>query len=185
MAHRRTPRHHRPGPVRRPHRRHHARHHHLLLRHRTTRPAAAAPTGGRPAHRHLAAAYSVTALLLAGVAASTGARVVLLNATYTHRAERPDGGLWPEDTPQRVDNWNTLLTKVAAAHPKKPKNLDLKKVVCPGGTFTWNINGLKIRSDGLHFTPDSVKRIIAPWLLPQLKNSPPPLIDYRHAGTDR
>jgi hypothetical protein len=100
-----------------------------------------------------------------GITASKGARVVLLKATYTHRAERPDGGLWPEDTPQRVDAWNTLL----ATHPKHPTILNLTEVVCPGGTFTWTVNGLKIRSDGLHFTPDGVKQIIAPWLLPQLK----------------
>ncbi|MFF5232409.1 acyltransferase family protein [Dactylosporangium sp. NPDC000521] len=103
------------------------------------------------------------------IAAGNGATVVLLNATYTRRAERPDGGLWPEDTPQRVDAWNALLAKTAAAHPKHPKVLNLNKVVCPGGTFTWTVNGLKIRSDGLHFTPEGVKKIIAPWLLPQLK----------------
>jgi hypothetical protein len=25
-----------------------------------------------------------------------------------------------------------------------------------------------VRSDGLHFTPEGVRRVIAPWLLPQL-----------------
>ncbi|WP_433046867.1 acyltransferase family protein [Dactylosporangium sp. CS-033363] len=103
------------------------------------------------------------------IAAGNGARVVLLDAAYTHRAERPDGGLWPEDTPERVDAWNTLLGEVAAAHPRHPLVLDLKKVVCPAGVFTWNVNGLKVRSDGLHFTPDGVKQVIAPWLLPQLR----------------
>jgi hypothetical protein len=103
------------------------------------------------------------------IAASHGARVVLLTATYTHRAERPDGGLWPEDTPERVDTWNALVATVAAAHPHHPVILDLKHVVCPAGTFTWTVNGLKVRSDGLHFTPEGVKQVIAPWLLPQLK----------------
>ncbi|MGI5244223.1 acyltransferase family protein [Dactylosporangium sp. CA-139066] len=103
------------------------------------------------------------------IAGSNGARVVLLRAAYTHRAERPDGGLWPEDTPERVNAWNTLLATVAAGHPKHPKILDLNKVVCPGGAFTWTVNGIKVRSDGLHFTPEGVKQVIAPWLLPQLK----------------
>jgi hypothetical protein len=42
-------------------------------------------------------------------------------------------------------------------------------VACPGGTFTWTVQGIKARSDGLHFTPEGVKKVIAPWLLPQLK----------------
>ena len=46
--------------------------------------------------------------------------------------------------------------------------LDLNTRVCPDGKFTWNIGGLQIRSDGLHFTPDGVQQWIAPWLLPQL-----------------
>jgi hypothetical protein len=46
--------------------------------------------------------------------------------------------------------------------------LDLPKVVCPGGTFTWTVSGVRVRSDGLHFTPAGVQRIVAPWLLPQL-----------------
>jgi peptidoglycan/LPS O-acetylase OafA/YrhL len=99
---------------------------------------------------------------------SRGARVVLLTAPYTHRAERPDGGLYPEDDPARVDAWNALLRKEAAAHPDIVTILDLNKLVCPNGTFTWTVNGIRVRSDGLHFTPAGVQRIIAPWLLPQL-----------------
>nr|BFE61475.1 acyltransferase family protein [Dactylosporangium thailandense] len=116
-------------------------------------------------------AYLTKELTLAiDIAAGNGGRVVLLDAAYTHRAERPDGGLWPEDTPERVDAWNDLLTRVAGAHPHHPIVLDLQGVVCPGGAFTWNVNGLKVRSDGLHFTPEGVKQVIAPWLLPRLRN---------------
>ncbi len=97
---------------------------------------------------------------------SRGGRVVLLTAPYTHRAERPDGGLYPEDQPARVDAWNRLLRKVGAAH--KLPVLDLNRLICPDGTFTWRIGGMQVRSDGLHFTPQAVQRIIAPWLLPRL-----------------
>jgi hypothetical protein len=99
-----------------------------------------------------------------GIAGSDGARVVLLTASYTRRSERPDGGLYPEDDPARVNAWNALLR----ANAGSATVLDLAKVTCPGGTFTWTVDGLKIRSDGLHFTPAGVKRVIAPWLLPQL-----------------
>jgi peptidoglycan/LPS O-acetylase OafA/YrhL len=102
------------------------------------------------------------------IAGSRGARVVLLTAPYTHRAERPDGGLYDEDQPSRVDAWNSLLRTVAAGHPDTVRTLDLEARVCPDGHFTWSVRGLKIRSDGLHFTPEGVQQWIAPWLLPQL-----------------
>jgi len=93
---------------------------------------------------------------------------VLLTPPYTHRAERPDGGLYGEDEPARVDAWNALLRAEAAKHPATVTVLDLNRVVCPDGAFTWSINGMKVRSDGLHFTPAAVQKLIAPWLLPQL-----------------
>jgi peptidoglycan/LPS O-acetylase OafA/YrhL len=102
------------------------------------------------------------------IAGSRGARVVLLTAPYTHRSETPSGGLYAEDEPARVDAWNRLLRTEAAKHPDTVMVLDLNKVVCPEGTFTWRIGGLPVRSDGLHFTPDGVQQVIAPWLLPQL-----------------
>jgi hypothetical protein len=103
-----------------------------------------------------------------GIGMSHGARVVLLTAPYTHRAETPSGGLYPEDQPARVDAWNTLLRAEAAKHPSTVTILDLNRVVCPQGTFTWSIGGLQVRSDGLHFTPEGVQQVIAPWLLPHL-----------------
>ncbi len=102
------------------------------------------------------------------IVGAKGGRVVLLTAPYTHRSERPDGGIYPEDDPARVDAWNGLLRAEAARHPDTVTVLDLNKVMCPDGRFTWTINGLKVRSDGLHFTPAAVQKIIAPWLLPQL-----------------
>jgi hypothetical protein len=114
-------------------------------------------------------AYLTTELDLAWtIAAERGARVVVLTAPYTRRAERPDGGLWDEDTPQRTDAWNRLLATAAAAHPARPAILNLNSVVCPGGRYTSTVDGLRVRSDGLHFTPDGVRKVIAPWLLPQL-----------------
>ncbi|MEV4538628.1 acyltransferase family protein [Asanoa sp. NPDC049518] len=95
-----------------------------------------------------------------------GARVAVLTAPYTRRAERPDGGLWPEDEPARVDAWNRLLRSTAAR--RGATVLDLQAVVCPGGAFAWDVGGVRVRSDGLHFTPEGVQQVIAPWLLPQV-----------------
>jgi hypothetical protein len=100
------------------------------------------------------------------VAGARGAQVVLLTAAYTHRYEKPDGSLYPEDDPARVDAWNALLRAEAARRGLTV--LDLNHLVCPNGTFTWTVDGIRIRSDGLHFTPAGVQRVIAPWLLPML-----------------
>ncbi|HEY3010801.1 MAG TPA: acyltransferase family protein [Micromonosporaceae bacterium] len=120
---------------------------------------------GEPAYD----AYLTSELGLAvSIAGDRGARVVLLTAPYTHRAERPDGSLYGEDQPERVKAWNTLLRDYAAQHRDQVTVLDLNKVVCPKGRFTWSIDGLRVRSDGLHFTPAGVQEVIAPWLLPRL-----------------
>jgi hypothetical protein len=114
-------------------------------------------------------AYLAGELELAlSIVGSRGARVALLTAPYTRRAERPDGGLWGEDEPQRVNAWNALLATVAARHPTAPAILDLNKVVCPDGRYTASVGGTRVRSDGLHFTPEGVRTVIAPWLLPQM-----------------
>jgi len=97
-----------------------------------------------------------------------GARPVLLTAPYTHRAERPDGGLWPEDDPARVNAWNRLLSSVASTHPSHPAVLDLNRLLCPAGAFTWTVAGVRVRSDGLHLTPEGVREVVAPWLSAQL-----------------
>jgi len=102
------------------------------------------------------------------IVGANGAHVVLLTAPYTHRWERPDGGLYDEDTPERVEAWNRLLRRVAAKNPEKITVIDLNKHVCPEGKFTWRIGDLRIRSDGLHFTEEGVQEWIAPWLVPQL-----------------
>lgn len=102
-----------------------------------------------------------------GIAASGGARVVLATAPYNRRGERPDGGLWPEDEPERVDRWNALLREAAAEHPNSVQVIELGARLCPGGHFTKTVGGIAIRSDGVHLTPQGA-HWLAPWLLPQL-----------------
>jgi len=115
-------------------------------------------------------AYLTRELELAvSIAASQGAHVVLATSPYSRRGERPDGGLYDEDRPERMDLWNALLRRVAARHPGIVTVVDLARRACPDGRFTWSVGGLRLRSDGLHFTPRGVQRWIAPWLLPQLR----------------
>jgi hypothetical protein len=97
-----------------------------------------------------------------------GVHVVLCTSPYSHRHERPDGGLYPEDRPDRMRAWNTLLGEAAATHPGAVTLVDLNKRVCPDGRFTWSADGIRLRSDGLHFTARGVRDWIAPWLAPAL-----------------
>ena len=101
------------------------------------------------------------------VLGSTGARVVVTTEPYNRRGEKPDGSLYPEDQPQRVDRWNTLLRSVIGQRPNVTV-LDLNKKLCPDGVYTTKVDGIKTRSDGVHPTPEAV-RWLTPWLADALR----------------
>jgi hypothetical protein len=61
----------------------------------------------------------------------------------TRRGEQPDGSLYPEDEPDRVDEWNTLLRRVVGQR-KYASVLDLNEKLCPNGVYTNKIDGIKI-----------------------------------------
>jgi hypothetical protein len=98
-----------------------------------------------------------------------GARVVLCTFPYSHRHERPDGGLYPEDRPDRIDAWNGLIAEAAVRHRGTVTTADLAARMDPHGQYVRTIDGIGLRSDGLHFTGPAVRRWIAPWLAPQLR----------------
>ncbi|HEU4360443.1 MAG TPA: acyltransferase family protein [Mycobacterium sp.] len=100
-----------------------------------------------------------------GVLGSTGARVVVTTVPYSRYGEKPDGSLYPEDQPDRVNRWNALLRRVAAGRPAVTL-LDLNKKLCPGGVYTAKVDGIKVRSDGVHLTSEGVA-----WLTPWLTDS--------------
>jgi peptidoglycan/LPS O-acetylase OafA/YrhL len=101
------------------------------------------------------------------IAGSHGARVVLATEPYNRRGEQPDGSIWPEDVPVRVEKWNDLLRSVAAATPGV-KVAELGRLITPGTGFTWTAGGFMMRTDGVHLSPDGVRDRIAPWLFPRL-----------------
>jgi hypothetical protein len=94
---------------------------------------------------------------------STGALVVVTTEPYNRHGEQADGSLYPEDQTSRVDQWNTLLRKVVGAR-KNVTVLDLNKKLAPNGSYTNKINGVQVRIDGVHPTPNAVKWM-TPWLL--------------------
>jgi len=101
------------------------------------------------------------------VLTSTGARVVVTTEPYNRRGERADGSLYPEDQPARADRWNTLLRSVIGKRPDVSV-LDLNKKLCPNGYYTTKVDGIKMRMDGVHPTPEAVKWL-TPWLADALK----------------
>jgi len=98
---------------------------------------------------------------------STGARVVVTTEPYNRRGERADGSLYPEDEPERADDWNGLLRRVIGPRPNVTL-LDLNKKLGPNGGYTNKVDGIKMRMDGVHPTPDAVKWL-TPWLADALK----------------
>jgi peptidoglycan/LPS O-acetylase OafA/YrhL len=94
-----------------------------------------------------------------------GAPLTVANLPYSRRGERPDGSLYPEDQPKRVDEWNTLLGKTIGNRPDV-RMLDFKKKLCPQGVYTADVDGIQVRSDGVHLTDEGVQ-----WLTPWLEES--------------
>jgi len=101
------------------------------------------------------------------VLGSTGARVVAATEPYNRRGEQPDGSLYPEDHPERVTAWNNLLTQ-AVRRRHGTDLIDFGRQLCPDGHFTWDVDGITVRSDGVHLTPDAVGWL-TPWLTSQLR----------------
>jgi len=99
------------------------------------------------------------------IVGSTGVRVVVATVPYSRGGEKPDGRLYPEDQPDRVNQWNTMLRNAVSQHPNV-SILDLNKKLCPDGVYTGKVDGIKVRSDGVHLTPEGVK-----WLTPWLEES--------------
>lgn len=99
------------------------------------------------------------------VVGATGVHVVVATVPYSRGGEKPDGRLYPEDQPDRVNLWNSMLRKTVSHHPNVAI-LDLNKKLCPDGVYTAKVDGIKVRSDGVHLTPEGVK-----WLTPWLEES--------------
>jgi hypothetical protein len=97
----------------------------------------------------------------------SGTPLTVANLPYSRRGERPDGSLYPEDQPERVDEWNTMLGKTIGNRPDV-HILDLRKKLCPQGTYTADVDGVHVRSDGVHLTEEGVQWM-TPWLEQSLK----------------
>ncbi|HUQ40028.1 MAG TPA: SGNH hydrolase domain-containing protein [Acidimicrobiales bacterium] len=100
------------------------------------------------------------------IAGSTGARPVLFTAPYYRRGITAIGGLFPEDDPARVDAVNALIHRVADR--RGVAVLDVGHWLSPEGRYTADVNGIRVRSDGVHLTR-ATGDVLAPLLFPALE----------------
>ena len=107
---------------------------------------------------------AATALL-----SSKGAKVVVLTTPFFSRPELvgETGREWPEYNPARVDRLNSLYRDFLTQNPGRYTIVDLNKFVSPGGAYAADINGVRVRDDGVHFTRDGAV-MVDKWLVPQL-----------------
>jgi hypothetical protein len=88
------------------------------------------------------------------VGTSTGALMVLMTSPCFAPNEQPDGQVWPEDTPARLNAYNAIVRQVAAEHPATVQLDDFESQLCPGGTYQESLDGVQIRDgDGMHIVP--------------------------------
>jgi peptidoglycan/LPS O-acetylase OafA/YrhL/lysophospholipase L1-like esterase len=93
-----------------------------------------------------------------------GVDVALMTSPYFSGERRPDGGLWPEDQPARVDAFNRMLARAAARHPRHVTMVDLNRLVSVDGRYARRMHGIEMRtSDGVHFHAEG-----ADWLAGKL-----------------
>jgi peptidoglycan/LPS O-acetylase OafA/YrhL/lysophospholipase L1-like esterase len=109
---------------------------------------------------------------------STGAKLVVLTWPCSHPAlftvAGKAGAAAEEDEMRRVKSLNEIYRRFAAEHPDKVNLIDLFAYACPEGRFSdLVIDGVKLREDGTHFTPQG-SYVVARWLLPQLAEASPP-----------
>jgi peptidoglycan/LPS O-acetylase OafA/YrhL len=116
------------------------------------------------------------------IASAAGSRVVLMTAPYYDSGEQPNGQPQPQDQPVRVQDYNRLVRKVAAANPQTVSVVNLNPIVCPDGRFTTTVGHVTVRApDGVHFptfnftqanahAPDTAAQVkqFAGWIGPQV-----------------
>lgn len=109
---------------------------------------------------------------LRDVLTSQGAKLALLTWPYPRAkpwTQADDGGAAAEQNAHwRLDDLNRLYQELAAQDPDQVTLIDLNSFACPEGRFTnLVIDGVKMREDGVHFTPES-STIVANWLAPRI-----------------
>jgi len=85
------------------------------------------------------------------VGTSTRALMILETPPCFDSGEQANGQPWPADSPTRLRDYDRMLSQVAATDPGHVAVGNLGALMCPGGKYQQNIDGIRIRSsDGVH-----------------------------------
>jgi peptidoglycan/LPS O-acetylase OafA/YrhL len=81
-----------------------------------------------------------------------GAKVVLFTMPYIGPAQdSPNGTVYPENQPARVNEFNRILAEVTKHNPRVVTLVNLNKILDPHGTYQSVIDGVTVRwADGIH-----------------------------------
>ncbi len=103
------------------------------------------------------------------VLSARGAKVMLLTSPcFKPRDLGLDAEARVQLNPERVGELNDLYREFARQHADQVAITDLNGFVCPEGEYTdLTIDGVRLREDGAHFTPEGAD-LVARWLAPQI-----------------
>jgi hypothetical protein len=103
------------------------------------------------------------------IATQHGADVALMTTPYYQTMFGSLGGVYPENAPWRIDEFDEMLRSVAALYPGKVSVVHYRGMLTPGGEYSLILDGQVARwVQGIHVT-DAGAKVIAPHLLESLK----------------
>jgi len=102
--------------------------------------------------------------------APSSRHVAVLNVPCYHQ---PETGLdkslaETRNDPARGAWLNQVLGRFVAAHADRAVLIDIKRFLCPNGSYVDTMQGVKVRYDGVHFSKEGT-RLAWRWLGPQLR----------------
>ncbi len=128
-------------------------------------------TVGSPAY-----AAHLTARLEEGLTALPGTAPVMITKVPCYQQPSfvvGDTDIAPDrNDPARARAVNDVLDTFAAAHPDRVHLADVPGLLCPSGTFQEEVDGIRMRDDGVHYTQAGTARFWE-WMLPQLQRLVP------------
>jgi hypothetical protein len=103
-----------------------------------------------------------------GALGSGGAPVAVVTTPPLLRDDGTNGREWTQNETWRTDHFNDRLRALAARHPATVRIVDLGDWLCPGHACRAEIDGARIRPDGLHYGPADAP-VVAGWLAARLR----------------